>query len=85
MMKKLNLISISLIFLLTACGGWTDARKQKILDKCENDVFDCDCFLNNTIESFPDPNEYNNIMENEKDNMEKVDLYWDGPYEKCLK
>ncbi len=75
MTKKLNLISISLIFLLTACGGWTDARKQKILDKCQEDIYDCECYLNKTIESFSDPNEYNTIMENEKENKETVDSY----------
>ena len=84
-MKIFNSIIIVLSIALMSCGGWTDARKQKVLDKCENDTFDCDCFLTTTVTTFQDTDIYTSTMENESVNQDAVDAYWDNIYESCLK
>lgn len=63
---------------------WNDERKQIVKDKCDSELFDCDCFLNSTIEFFPNAQDYNTTLENESKNQEKVDNYWDKIYESCM-
>ena len=61
----------------------TEERKQIVKDKCDSEMFDCDCYLETTIEFFQDAQNYNTILENESENQEKVDAYWDKLYE-CM-
>ena len=63
---------------------WNDERKQIVKDKCDSELFDCDCFLNSTMEYFPNAQDYNTTLENESKNQEKVDKYWDKVYESCM-
>lgn len=72
------------VFLLTACGGWTDERKKTITDKCDAELYDCNCFLQKTMEAFPEPDQYNQTLENESANQQKVDEYWKS-LEGCMK
>lgn len=75
------------VILLSSCAGdpneWTEERKQVVIDKCDSEMFDCDCYLETTIEFFPEAQSYNTTLENESDNQEKVDAYWDKLYE-CM-
>lgn len=81
-------ISFALLTIgLTSCSDpneWNDERKQIVKDKCDSELFDCDCFLNSTMEYFPNAQDYNNTLENESKNQEKVDKYWDKLYESCM-
>ena len=86
---KIKILSIvSVVVLLTACAGdpneWTEERKQIVKDKCDSEMFDCDCYLETTIKSFPDAQSYNSTLENEAENQEKVDAYWDKIYDGCM-
>lgn len=84
-MKQLFFFLSTVLFLsLTSCGGWNDDRKNTITAKCDAEIYNCDCFLQKTIETFPDPEQYNATMENESANQEKVDAYWKG-LENCMK
>lgn len=85
---KLRLFTIagSLLFL-TACDDpneWTEERKQIVKDKCDSEIFDCDCFLETTVNEFPKAQDYNTTLENESENQEKVDAYWDKLYDNCM-
>jgi hypothetical protein len=80
----LGLLTITLV----SCGNpneWNDERKQIVKDKCDSELFDCDCFIKSTIEYFPNAQDYNKTLENESKNQEKVDAYWDNLYENCMK
>lgn len=80
----LTLLTIGIV----SCGNpdeWTEERKQIVKDKCDSELFDCDCFLNSTIEFFPNAQEYNKTLENESKNQKKVDQYWDKLYNGCMK
>ena len=81
-------ISFALLTIgLTSCSDpneWNDERKQIVKDKCDSELFDCDCFLNSTMEYFPNAQDYNTTLENESKNQEKVDKYWDKLYESCM-
>lgn len=85
---KITLLSLlSLTLLLGACGDpneWTDERKQKVEDKCDSELFDCDCFVKKTVEFFPKAQDYNTTLENETANQKKVDEYWDKIYDGCM-
>jgi len=70
-------LTISLLLFISSCGGWNDERKQKILDLCIEDAYDCDCYLKTTIEAFPIPEDYNVKLENEEKYQEEVDAYYD--------
>ena len=55
-MKVKFLSIVSAIFLLVACSNpneWTEERKQIVKDKCDSEMFDCDCYLETTIKFFP--------------------------------
>jgi hypothetical protein len=84
--KFLSILTIALI--ATACSGdpneWTEERKQIVKDKCDDEVFDCDCFVETTVKEFPKAQDYNKTLENESQNQEKVDSYWDKLYENCM-
>lgn len=85
---KLKLFSIfALALFFTSCSdpdAWDDEKKQIVKDKCDAEVFDCDCFLKTTMEEFPKAQDYNKTLENESANQEKVDAYWDKLYENCM-
>lgn len=86
-MKSKILLIGGITLALASCSGdpdeWTDERKQIVKDKCDSEIFDCDCYLETTIEYFPNAQDYNKTLENESDNQEKVDAYWDKLYE-CM-
>ena len=85
---KLFYFSFALLAVsLVSCGDpneWNDERKQIVKDKCDSELFDCDCFLKSTMETFPNAQDYNTTLENESKNQEKVDAYWDKLYEDCM-
>jgi hypothetical protein len=86
-MKRIYFSFALLATTLVSCGDpneWTDERKQIVKDKCDSELFDCDCFLKSTMESFPNAQDYNTTLENESKNQEKVDAYWDKVYEECM-
>ena len=79
-MKLISIFfTISLLLFISSCdnGSWNDERKQKILDQCIEDDYDCDCYLKTTIEAFPIPEDYNIKLENEEKYQEEVDAYYD--------
>jgi hypothetical protein len=94
-MKNKVFLSMTLVLtslLISSCGGWTDERKEKIMGKCIEDKFDCDCYLKVTMEKYPDPEDYN--KKSEKDEAYKKTLKvecgigWEDDefmplYEKC--
>lgn len=80
---KHNVFAISLIFLFTSCGGWNDERKQKILDQCLEEVYDCNCYLKITIESFPNPEDYNLKLADDDKYTEEVEAYY-TKIDECL-
>lgn len=87
-MKTIYLSFALLTISLVSCGNpdeWNDERKQIVKDKCDSELFDCDCFLESTMESFPNAQDYNKTLENESKNQEKVDAYWDKLYDSCMK
>jgi hypothetical protein len=87
-MKTIYISFALLTISLVSCGNpdeWNDERKQIVKDKCDSELFDCDCFLNSTMEFFPNAQDYNKTLENESKNQEKVDKYWDKLYESCMK
>lgn len=85
---KLKLFSIFAVAILFAsCDdpeAWTEERKQIVKDKCDSEMYDCDCFLKTTMESFPNAQDYNKTLENESANQAKVDAYWDKLTENCI-
>lgn len=85
---KLKLFSFFAVAVLAAsCGDpdeWTDERKQIVIDKCDAEVFDCDCFVKTTTDAFPKAQDYNKTLENESSNQKKVDEYWDKLYDECM-
>lgn len=85
---KLKLFSFFAIAVLAvSCddpNAWSDDRKQIVKDKCDSEMFDCDCYLKTTIETFPNAQDYNKTLENESANQKKVDAYWDKLYEDCM-
>lgn len=87
-MKYILFSFLSISLVTASCAGdpdeWNDERKQIVKDKCDAEVFDCDCYLKTTMESFPKAQDYNKTMENETANKEKVDAYWDKIYEGCM-
>jgi len=87
-MKTIYISFALLTISLVSCGNpdeWNDERKQIVKDKCDSELFDCDCFLNSTMEFFPNAQDYNKTLENESKNQEKVDKYWDKLYGSCMK
>ena len=87
-MKIIYISFAVLTFTLVSCGNpneWNDERKQIVKDKCDSDLFDCDCFLETTMENFPNAQDYNTTLENESENQKKVDDYWDKLYDNCMK
>ena len=86
-MKFKFLLISAAVTLLSSCAGdpnkWTEERKQIVKDKCDSEIYDCDCYLETTIEFFQDAQSYNTILESESENQEKVDAYWDKLYE-CM-
>ena len=65
MIKKTLFGLISASFLLVSCGGdeWSDERKEKIMGKCNEELYDCECYLELTMESFENPEDYNKKAE----------------------
>ena len=53
-MKLISIfLTIFLLLFISSCddGSWNDERKQKILDQCMEDVYDCECYLKITIDA----------------------------------
>jgi len=78
-MKLISIFfTISLLLFVSSCddGSWNDERKQKILDQCMEDIHDCECYLEKTIDAFPIPEDYNTKLENEDEYQEEVEAYW---------
>ena len=87
-MKVLIPTAFISFLLLTACdddpNAWTEEKKQVIIDKCDSEMFDCDCYLKVTMETFPNAQDYNATMEDEEKNGDKIDAYWDKIYDECM-
>lgn len=78
---KLKLFSFfAIAILFTSCDdpeAWTDERKQILTDKCDTDLYDCDCYVKTTVETFPKAQDYNKTLENESANEDKIDAYYE--------
>lgn len=75
-MKNKIQILFSALFIgafLVGCG-WTDERKDKILGKCIEDRYDCDCYLKITMDRYPDPDDYNTKSEDDSEYKEKLEM-----------
>lgn len=59
--KFLPILIVSVV--LTSCWGWTEGRKQKVKDKCQAEMYDCDCYLKVTLDMFESPDDYNNASD----------------------
>ena len=75
MKNKIQLLfsALFLIAFLSGCG-WTDERKDKILGKCIEDRYDCDCYLKVTMERYPNPEDYNAKSEEDQEYKEKLEI-----------
>ncbi|MGM0480041.1 MAG: hypothetical protein ACQERC_12540 [Bacteroidota bacterium] len=61
-MKRLvSLFTVGTVMLMSACGGgWTEEKKQKVENDCiTTGTYDCDCYVETTVETFKTPGEYN--------------------------
>ncbi|MCB0478881.1 MAG: hypothetical protein KDC84_11990 [Crocinitomicaceae bacterium] len=74
MAKVTFLALIVSVLLFQSCSdeGWTEERKEKILSKCTEDKYECDCYLEVTMEYFKNPEDYN--LKAEKDLNYQKDL-----------
>lgn len=74
MMKKVLFGLISMTFLLQSCGedGWSDDRKEKIMGKCNEEMYDCECYLELTMETFKDPEDYNKKAEKDHEYQKQI-------------
>ena len=74
-MKRLvSLLMIGTVLLLSSCGGgWDEERKNKIKNDCiAEGGYDCDCFVEKTLETFKTPEEYNNQSDDAKAKYEEA-------------
>ena len=65
-LKTKIIISISVCFILTSCGGWTNRDRKKYLLECQRAKLDsifCDCSLNKITAKF---SSFENAMQNEE-------------------
>ena len=74
-MKKIYFPVALLSLFLMSCGGWTDARKQTISDKCIDELYDCDCYVTTIMDVFQDPELYNKVLEDTEANKDKYEEY----------
>lgn len=74
MIKKVFFWMISMAFLLHSCGedGWSDDRKEKIKSKCNEELYDCECYLELTMETFKDPEDYNKKAEKDLEYQKQI-------------
>ena len=73
-MKRLvSLMMLGSVLLMSSCGGgWTEEKKQKIENDCVADGgYDCDCYVNKTVETFKNPEDYNNQSAEMKEKYEE--------------
>lgn len=77
-LKLFSFIAVALLF--ASCDdpeAWTDERKQVIMDKCDTELYDCDCYVKTTVETFPKAQDYNKTLEDESANGDKIDAYYE--------
>ena len=86
-MKLTLFCLLSVAFFIASCSEdpneWSEERRKIVKDKCDSEIFNCDCFVEKTIEFFPQAQSYNKTLENESANQEKVDQYWNRIYD-CM-
>ena len=76
--KLFSLFAVAVLF--ASCDNpdeWTEERKQVLTDKCDTELYDCDCYVETTVKSFPKAQDYNKTLENESANEEKIDAYYE--------
>jgi hypothetical protein len=76
--KLFSFLAIAILF--ASCDNpdeWTDERKQVLTDKCDTDLYDCDCYVETTVKAFPKAQDYNKTLENESANEDKIDAYYE--------
>ncbi|NVK65150.1 MAG: hypothetical protein HWE22_11215 [Flavobacteriales bacterium] len=76
---KLFSIFALAIFATSSCSdpdAWDDEKKQVLIDKCDTEIYDCDCYVKTTVEAFPKAQDYNKTLENESANADAVEAYY---------
>lgn len=68
MNRIFSILVSSGLFLLTSCGGgWNDARQTRIKNDClTKGNYDCECYLETTMEIFENPQDYNKQSDEDK-------------------
>ncbi|MDX1653216.1 MAG: hypothetical protein R3277_12025 [Brumimicrobium sp.] len=71
MVRISGLLVFSLILSLTSCSeGWNEENKSVVRDRCLGEVYDCDCYMDKTLEVFKNPAEYNTQTPEDKEKWE---------------
>lgn len=69
MSKYLTYSLLSVLLILTSCaGGWSDDQKKQINNTClGSGLYDCDCYVEEVVKAYPNPDDFNNLTQEEKD------------------
>jgi hypothetical protein len=61
------------ITLLSSCGGgWSDEQKDQVKNRClGNGNYNCDCYLEKVTKAHEDPETYNALTKEEKEELVK--------------
>ena len=66
--------------------GWTQEKEKRFLDRCKSeDKYDCDCKLDIVKANYPNPEDYNAIVDNEANNAKAVSTLNDKFNTACMK
>ena len=55
--------------------GWTDEKRATITAMCNSSIYNCSCYLEESIKMFKDPDEMTRVLSNEDENKAKVDKF----------
>lgn len=73
-MKRLvSLLMVGVVLLMSSCGGgWDEEKKTKVKNQCiAKAEYDCDCYMEKTLEHFKTPEDFNNQKDDVKKAFEK--------------
>ncbi|MBM3455986.1 MAG: hypothetical protein FJX80_12715 [Bacteroidetes bacterium] len=66
--------------------GWTSERQKRFIDKCKSeDKYDCDCTLKIIKSTYPNPEDYNAVIDDETKNSAAISTLKDKFNSQCLK
>ena len=55
--------------------GWTTEKRDAITAKCNPSIYNCSCYLEESMKMFKDPDEMTRVLSKEDDNKAKVDKF----------